>query len=191
MSGRKKYRNTKPDDGAWDRVAWAKLYVDFYPQVRSWLVARLGHERDVDDLTEEVFTRLADSSMPKNRGVHIASLTLNVLRRYRRRRAKEQATLRKLVTRAIGAGAAKPEHGEPLDGEEFDSETRTTIKKISNELSREDRKLLRLRFEEDLRARQIALRVGCSTEAAKKRLQRIIQQLRVRCGVDPTPSKKS
>jgi RNA polymerase sigma-70 factor, ECF subfamily len=189
LSGRKKRQNTEPDGRPWNPAAWAKLYADHYPQVRSWLLARLGREHDADDLADEVFARLADGGTPDDPGPHVARLASSVLRRHRRRRAREQAGLRSLLAQTMRGSEPEPERGEPADADGFSPEVRETLKKALAELPAGDVNLLRLRIVEELPIAEVARRMGCSQAAAYKRIERLVQRLRARCGVEFNPPK--
>ena len=167
-----------------------KLYADFHPQTRAWLVARVPNEPDADDLAEEVFARLARAAPPDDPKAHIAGLVLSVLRLYRRRRAKEHAALRKLLVEAMRTGDAELGGGKPSDDEGFSADAHSIMEELLAGLSAGQVRLLKLRFVEGLRMAEVARRLGCSTEAAKKRLQRIIRQLRRQYAVAPNPLEK-
>jgi RNA polymerase sigma factor (sigma-70 family) len=151
----------------------------------------VANEPDADDLAEEVFARFARAGPPDDPKANIVRLTSSVLRRYRRRTAKEHAALRKLLTGAMTAGNAELEGGELADDEGVMAEDRLTMEDLLAGLSSGRVQLLKLRFVDGLRVGEVALRVGCSRAAAYKRIQRIVSQLRRKYGADPNRPKKT
>jgi RNA polymerase sigma factor (sigma-70 family) len=191
MSARGKRRDVQAGDRPLSPVVWGRLYGAFYPPVRSGFVAKVASEQDADDLAEEVFARLARAGLTDDPKAHIAGLALSVLRRYRRRRAKEHAALRKLLMEAMRTGEAELERGEPSNDGGFTAEARLIMDELLAGLPAGQVKLLKLRFVDGLRVAEVALRVGCSRAAAYKRIQRIVTQLRRKYGADPNRPKKS
>ncbi len=187
MSGRKKRRQAWSCRKRLGSTEWARLYRDLYPEVRSWLADRMGSEQDADDLAEEVLAKLAQNDRPDDLKAYIATAAANALADYRRRKARERHLLRRLLEVTPGAGEIPfDEPGDPLEEGESNAE-RGQLEEVLSTLPRTQARLLRLRFLEGRRMKEIARRVGCSKEAAYKRLQRIIKRLRERYGVE-TPA---
>ena len=72
-----------------------------------------------------------------------------------------------------------------LSEEGESSEVRAEVENILSTLAPGEAQLLRLRFLEGLRVAEVAGRLGCSRNAAYKRLRQTIQRLRERYGVEP------
>jgi RNA polymerase sigma-70 factor (ECF subfamily) len=176
-------------------VKWARLYRDFYPQIRSWFVTKVASEQDADDLAEQVFAELGRGDTPDNPKAYIATVAANALSRYRRRKAKERTVLRRLLMQAMSGHDGQHPHEleEPSDDEESSAKRGEMMEEVLSGLPPTQAELLKLRFVAGLRVAQVARRVGCSRDAAYKRLQRIIKRLRERydVGADrPSHEKK-
>lgn len=189
MRGRKKHRRIASGRGRADSTDGGGLYGDLYPTVTSWLAARVASEQDADDLAQQVFAELAHRQVPDDPKAYIIGIAANVLSRYRRRKARERMALRKLVGEAISGPGAQP--GELSDAEGFRTRDSEAMQNLLAELTRDQIKLLKLRFVKNLPVAEVARRVGCSKEAAYKRIQRIVQRLRQRGGMEPNGRKKS
>ncbi len=185
MSGRKKRRQTRSGRERSGSTPWAGFHAEYYPQIRSWFAARVASQQDADDLAQEVFAQLADADPPDDPRAYLTGIASRVLSRHRRQRARARPVLRRLLAETVSAADAQPQ-----DEDGFRAKVDGTVEQLLGELPRTDVKLLRLRFVEGLRIPEIAPRVGCSTEAAYKRLQRILKQLRRLYGIEPTPTRK-
>lgn len=183
MDGREKQRATRSGRERPGSTAWAALREEFYPQIRSWFVARVANAQDADDLTQDVFAQLADGDLSDDPKAYIAGVASRVLSRHRRRQARERAFLRRLVAQTMGA---TNEHGARASEDE---ESVGRYQKFANDvlrgLTHAQAELLKLRFMERLPVVQVARRIGCSPAAAYKRIQRLLQQVRERYGVEP------
>jgi RNA polymerase sigma factor (sigma-70 family) len=169
-----------------------KLYGDFYPQVRSWFAAKQASEQNADDLTEQVFVELVRGDTPDDPKAYIATIASNVLSQYRRRKVKERTALHRLLAEAIGTNDAPQMHepGESSADEELLSKHEAVMEDVLIGLPPGQVELLRLRFVDCLRVAELARRVGRSRDAAYKRLQRIVQQLRRKHAIAPNRPKK-
>jgi RNA polymerase sigma factor (sigma-70 family) len=191
MGGKKKRRKIRSGRGCRDAAAWATLYRQYHPRIRSRLAAGGVHEQDMEDLTQEVFARLARGDAPADLPAYIATIAGNALSRYRLRRAREHAALRRLLEEAIresgyDAGAAR---AGPADDEPLLAKHGASAEEVLRTLSLGEAQLLRLRFVAGLPVAEVARRVGCSRAAAYKRLERAIRRLRERYGAAPNPRK--
>ncbi|MBM4025309.1 MAG: sigma-70 family RNA polymerase sigma factor [Planctomycetes bacterium] len=172
MGQRKKRREIGAGRGRLDSAAWAKLYRELYPRIQSRLAAGGTGEQDVEDLVQEVFAELGRGEIPDNPQGYINGIASRVFLHCRRRRAAERAILRELRVEAIpGQQGATDE--PPVKWDAFLAEALAGLESDQAEL-------LRLRFVEGLGVAEVARRLGCSREAAYKRLQRTIQRLRER-----------
>ena len=180
MSEREKRPETRPGEGPTEPSEWAGLYRQFHTHLRCWFASRVATQQDADDLAEEVLAQLSRRLTPDGRKAYVKTAAANALSRYRRRRAMEREALRRFLAGASRAGDSE----EPSDDDEA-AANHKRIEEILHTLPPEQAKLLTLRFVDGLTVAEVALRVGCSREAAYKRLQRIIQRLRDRYGVEP------
>ena len=129
---------------------------------------------------------------PEDTQAYVAGVAAKILARYRRQKAKERAVVRKLLLEALRDDGARQVNGrqEVSGTEDSLAERREFVEDILNRLKPAERKLLKLRFVEGLRAAEIARRIGCSTEAAYKRIQRTLSRIRSEYGTDPRRPKK-
>lgn len=185
MSGRKSQRRKRSRRKPPDETDWTSLQQDLYLHVKSWLVARVASDQEAEDLAAEVLARVAAADTPADLNAYVATAAKNALRRYQRRQATQRDLLRKLWDGAVKAGnqcqsepSKSPEDGEP-------AEERAQIERILSTLSPAEAQLLRLRFLDNLPIAEVARRVGCSPDAAKKKIQRTIDRLRRRYAVGP------
>jgi RNA polymerase sigma-70 factor (ECF subfamily) len=185
MRGSKKRWGTRSCRRRRDSTEWVRLYRDVDSEVRSWFAARVASEQDVDDLAGEVLAKLAQNDRPDDLKAYMATASANALADYRRRKARERDLLRRLLE--VTAREDEIPFDEPRDpSEEGKSNAeRGEVEEVLSTLPRAQAQLLRLRFLEGLRMAEVARRVGCSREAAYKRLQRISKRLRERYGVEP------
>jgi RNA polymerase sigma factor (sigma-70 family) len=184
LGGRKKRRGGRPGETPRLAAEGERLYPDLYPQVRSWFVVRMVSEWEADDLAQEVFAQFAPGRIPADSKAYLDAIASKVLARHRRQKAKERAVLRRLLAEAIRLGrpGESDRRAETSGAGELDPPGSRIVEELLAGLPRADAELLRLRFIEGLRVRQIARKVGCSTDAAYKRLQRLIRRLRRQYG---------
>ena len=180
MSEREKRPETRPGEGPAEPSEWAGLYRQFHTHLRCWFASRVATQQDADDLAEEVLAQLSRRLTPDGRKAYVKTAAANALSRYRRRRAREREALRRLL-----AGGSVAGEFEERSAGEGSTAGHDRIEEILHTLPPEQAKLLKLRFVDGLPVAEVTLRVGCSREAAYKRLQRLIQRLRDRYGVEP------
>jgi len=180
MRGRKKRRHLQPGRERRDPRAWAMVYPELYPQVRSWFAARVACKQDADDLTGEVLARLARGPAPRDLDAYLAAAGANALARHQRHRARERNFLRRLWEETIGADEMRLWEPKELSEEGESSALHGAVEEILATLPRGQAQLLRLRFLKGLPMAEVARRLGCSRNAAYKRLRQIIQRLRER-----------
>jgi RNA polymerase sigma factor (sigma-70 family) len=186
MSGRKKRRATRSSRGCSHETPPMGFCSEVYPQIRSWFGARVASEQDADGLAEEVLVRLARGPRPDNMEAYVATVAANALARYRRRRARGRDFLRRLLQ--DGGGTREMAGTELEDAPEQGEMTqeRDAVEKLLTTLPIEQARLLRLRFLEGLSVTEAARQVGCSRQAAYKRLQRVLRRLGERREREPS-----
>jgi RNA polymerase sigma factor (sigma-70 family) len=110
---------------------------------------------------------------------YIAAIARNLLARHLREKQKELRAFRRLLD-TIGKGDSLEHPGDAGAR----TEREDILNDIATNLPAASMALLRMRFFEDLSPREMAARLGCSEQAVHKRLQRLLQRLRRRYGVD-------
>ncbi|MES2706538.1 MAG: sigma-70 family RNA polymerase sigma factor [Verrucomicrobiota bacterium] len=167
---------------AWARgrsdAAFRQLAARYLDMVHSVAVRRLGEHRDAaTDVTQAVFVLLARKAdaLPGNvaLGAWLHRQTvrqcLNLLRSENRRRLREtEATA--AVTATMNSEA------DPLSW----SRLAPVLDEAIAALEGRDRDILHLRYFENQRASDIAATLGISAEAAQKRMERALENLRSR-----------
>jgi len=147
--------------------------------------------QDADDLAEEVLTKVARSGRPDDLKAYVATTAASTLSDYQRRRARERDFLQRLLADAIRAEEMRRSGPQELSDDAESGDEHAQVEKVLGSLPRRQARLLRLRYLEGLRMAQVARRVGCSRDAAYKRIHRLIKRLRERYAVaPPEPPKK-
>ena len=160
--------------------AFEEVYDRHAAQVLAWARARVGEH--AGDLTAEVFAR---AWLSRSRFRHendssalpwLLGIAKNVLRESLRKRRVEDAARRRLgmarpLTRDVALDTI--DEGRSLS----DSERRALAS-----LPQKDRELLRLRVIEERSYRDIALRLRCTPQAARRRVSRLLRQLQYTLG---------
>jgi RNA polymerase sigma factor (sigma-70 family) len=188
MGGREKRREIRSGRRCLDAPAWAKLYTQYYGRIRSRFAARVEHEQDVDDLAAEVFAKLARKGRPDDLKAYLATSVANALSGYQRRKARERDCRQRLLEEATRDDPMRHYKAQEWFQEGESRGGRDRVEKMLATLPPKEARLLKLRFLDRLRMAEVARRLGCSPNAAYKRLQRIIQRLRERYGVEPPAS---
>ena len=173
MDGRKK----RGKACAGRQTDWAEFYHDLYPGVRAWFAARVASEQDADDLAEKVLAKLVRKYGRKDLIAYLGAANANALHDYLRRAAREREFLQRLLKDAGG--------GDPIWRPEARESEDAQVQQILDSLPPEQAKLLRLRYFDRLPMAKVARRVGCSRQAAYKRVQRLLQRLRDRYAAEP------
>lgn len=155
--------------------AFAELFRDLLPPVRSYLMVRAPTPQDAEDLVSFVFHRFVErlDDFDRRRGsvlgwlLTIAHHALVDLVRRTRPTLPDDDLADSLASPAPGA----------ID-QLLRTERDRRLHRLLERLPAETRSLFVLRFEQDLRYRDIALRVGSTEQAVKQRFSRALRQLR-------------
>lgn len=157
-----------------DRRAFRSLYRESQPLVHRYLSRRLDDAASVDDLCARTFERVVarlDSFDPK-RGVFeawIIRIARNGLVDHLRA-LRPQAPERELSSLAMNGP-------DPL-AQLIDDERLAHLGELLRDCTPEERELLAWRYGDGLRHRAIAQLCDCSEAAVRKRLSRILSNLR-------------
>jgi RNA polymerase sigma-70 factor, ECF subfamily len=159
--------------------AFEEVYDRHAVEVLAWARARVGER--AGDLTAEVFARAwlnrkrfrheSESALP-----WLLGIAKNVLRESRRKRRVEDAARRRLgMPRPLARDAA-------LDAIDDGRSLSDSERQALASLPQKDRELLRLRVIEERSYRDIALRLRCTPQAARRRVSRLLRQLQYTLG---------
>ena len=173
----------KVSDGELLRAGSAEAFEEVYDrhaaQVLAWARARVGEH--AADLTAEVFARAwlrrsrfrheHDSALP-----WLLGIAKNVLRESLRKQRIEDAARRRLGMPSLLSRDAALDAVD--DGRRLSESERRTLAS----LRQEDRELLRLRVIEERSYRDIAIRLRCTPQAARRRISRLLRQLQYTLG---------
>jgi RNA polymerase sigma factor (sigma-70 family) len=160
--------------------AFEEVYDRHAAQVLAWGRARVGEH--AADLTAEVFAR---AWLSRSRFRHanepsalpwLFGIAKNVLRESLRKRRVEDAARRRLgMPRLLARDAA-------LDAIDDGRSLSESERRALASLPQQDRELLRLRVIEERPYRDIALRLRCTPQAARRRVSRLLRQLQYTLG---------
>jgi RNA polymerase sigma-70 factor (ECF subfamily) len=160
--------------------AFEEVYDRHAAQVLAWARARVGEH--AADLTAEVFAR---AWLSRSRFRHadetsalpwLLGIAKNVLRESLRKRRVEDAARRRLgMPRLLARDAA-------LDAIDDGRSLSESERRALASLPQQDRELLRLRVIEERPYRDIALRLCCTPQAARRRVSRLLRQLQYTLG---------
>ncbi len=156
--------------------AFRRLYRELYRPVASYVAGRVPVPEDAEDVTAQVFARFVQKldAFEGRRGTvmtWVLTMTRNAVIDHHRTRKPE--------------GCDADELAEVLAGDRRDplgALVRTEVlERIAASLDRrpaEIREMFSLRFEQDLRIREIADLIGISHAAAKQRFARTLREIR-------------
>jgi RNA polymerase sigma-70 factor (ECF subfamily) len=163
-----------------DADAFAEVYDRYVGHVLAWARARVGEH--AADLTAEVFAR---AWLSRSRFRHenetsalpwLLGIARNVLRESLRKRRVEDAARRRLgMPRLLAQDAA-------LDAIDDGRSLSEPERQALASLPQQDRELLRLRVIEERPYRDIAVRLSCTPQAARRRVSRLLRQLQYTLG---------
>jgi RNA polymerase sigma-70 factor (ECF subfamily) len=169
----------RPERGRGKRTeALRRLFAAYYPGIKRYFADHVGSIDDAEDLAEEVFLRFCErTDLPDDPEAYAHTIARNLLSKYHKNRAKRaQAALLQVIERLPNARTTGPRPPRlPID---LVDELKAIIKSEQIQLPPRTLDAIRLIYVEQLPAREVAGRLGCSTEALYKRLQRARKLLR-------------
>jgi len=171
----------RPERGRGKRTeALRRLFAAYYPGIKRYFADHVGSIDDAEDLAEEVFLRFCErTDLPEDPEAYAHTIARNLLSKYHKNRAKRARAalaLLQLIERLPKARITGP--SPPQVSMELVDELRTIITSEQIQLPPRTLDAIRLTYVEGLPAREAAGRLGCSTNALYKRLQRARKLLR-------------
>lgn len=155
-------------------VVFRRLFDEHYDAIARYCLRRLPRE-DANDAAAQVFVVAwrKIEKMPDGPGAlpwlyRIAHFEVSTIRRTGRRATALRARLTGLA----------PTYAQSPDGVVVRRAEHEAVIRALAKLSPSDRDIILLRSYEELSTKQIAVVLGCSPEAAKKRLTRALRRLR-------------
>ncbi len=149
-----------------------KVWEDFHPRLKQFILKRVPNEQSAEDLLQEVFlkihARISTLRDEEKLQSWIYQIARNAITDYYR---EQRATLE------LPEALLLPE--EPLVGDDVVKELIPSIKAMVDSLPDEYRQALILTEYEGLTQRQLAERLGLSFSGAKSRVQRAREKLKV------------
>lgn len=163
-----------------EMAGMAVLYRQYAPAIYAYLMRRVPNEEDAEDLLVDVFLAALESEQfaRLSEKAQMAWLwrvahhkTVDAYRRSARRR-KHSVTLESVVDHAISDEDREPEYSA-LRQEEY-----SILQEHLKQLTNLQQEVLHLRFGQDLRCSEIAMRLGKSEGAIKVMLSRVLNLLK-------------
>lgn len=156
-----------------DEEAFDELFRSSYASLYRRAFALLNDEEESRDVVSEVFAYLLERQTDANR-MNVAYLMTMVHSRaldvLRRRRVEDEARRRMM------------QDGEMLcpTDETSEERLRELLRFIDTELTEQTRRILRMCYDERLTYREVAERLGISTQAVNKHISQALSKLRER-----------
>lgn len=167
---------------AGDRTAFSKLYEDFFPKVYSYVRRRIDVVEDAEDVTSDVFlemmSKIQTFQTKSKFSTWLYSIARHKVADYWRQSQKEQhfpfedmfENILSSSTSMIEDFEQEERRLEKLQEKVFDL--------LDQHLNEKPRKLLRLRFLENLTLKEAASNVGMELNTAKVAQRRALKKLR-------------
>lgn len=152
-----------------DRTAFGEIYDLYLPRVYGFCRKYSRTREEAEDLTAEVFVR-ALAAMPRyqDRGVPFSRWLLRIA---------HNVILNHARTHGRETGLGDPTERGDDESHIHDWEEAFWLRAYLGALSRDQQEVVRLRFYEDQRIRDVAVRMGRSEGAVKQLLRRALQAL--------------
>jgi RNA polymerase sigma-70 factor (ECF subfamily) len=163
-----------------DPTAFSRLYEKYYPVVASYLIRRNGCHDMLEDLAQEVFTRLwqnrkqfrGDSTAKS----YICGIARHVLSNHKKHLLLRNRLGHESLTKHF---RANPDVSSPPDFDICAAEAEKTVRQAISRLTAKQRQAVRLRyFAAQSSQEAMAKREGCSIEAFRGRLRQAHEHLR-------------
>jgi len=154
-----------------DPKAFGELYKRYVEQVFRYIYSRVGNVHEAEDATAQTFLVAFESFDKFRQDGYFASWLFTIARN----KAMDHFRQRKNIS-SIDEAADNPVDNDPLYGV-IQSEQTAALSKLIQELSEEDRELLRLRFIAAMSFPEIAHFLHRNEDAVKKSIYRLLARL--------------
>src|SRR5215471_17339321 len=164
-----------------DRACFGEVYERYFGLVYGFIARRVRERALAEDLTSEVF-RKALASLPRFKwtGAPFGAWLLRIAANMIADRAKREG---KLVTAPADEGRAVLKTGEDSQASLEQAERRARLFRLVDELPRDQKRVVVLRFAEEKSIKEIALKLGRSEGAVKQLQFRALESMRARLAV--------
>ena len=163
-----------------DSAAFDRFYEKYEPVVTDYLISLDGYHTSLEDLTQEVLTRLLQHSERfqgnSSAKTYLLGIARKVLLEDRYRLAKEKMAHRDWLLKR-NLSSASTISSDP-QAEAVRAELVQTMKQAQAQLTDKQRQTLEFRYAKGLSLQECAKRSNCSVAAFKGRLHRACEQLR-------------
>jgi RNA polymerase sigma-70 factor (ECF subfamily) len=158
-----------------DAHSFAVLYQRHLPSLYRYLLRRLASREDAEDVANDVFQRAW-----RSRDLYGGQGSVRAWLFAIGRRLLADHYRRGAVTPVLepDAGVNLQDHQPPLDESVIHDELTRQVGRLVQQLSTEQREILRLRFTAELTYAEIAFAIGKSEDAVKKTAYRALETLR-------------
>jgi RNA polymerase sigma factor (sigma-70 family) len=161
-----------------DTIVWEDFCRKHHPNLKYYFATHVISREDVEDLIQEAFMALFRGESVEDPDTYIHGIAKNLLRQHQRTRRKELAG-------ASGQLAPDTEDSGTAGAGSAQDITEVKLQEIINEsgahIPASCLQALSMKLIQCLSAGEIAQKIGCSTQAVYKRLQRariVVQQAR-------------
>ncbi len=177
-------RPRRKDVHGWGAIAgqqyWIEICEEYYQDVRDYFAGYVKCPQDVEDLVQDVFTRLIQGGhVPRGARVYIRVAAKNRLRSYWRSKNAHLLAEQKIWGQRDKVPPMST--ASDLDSDPFDqlsaAESKRALACAVRGLPGAYAEVLRLRITQGLSLDEIAQKVNCSRDTVKKRLQRARRRL--------------
>jgi RNA polymerase sigma-70 factor, ECF subfamily len=172
-----------------DPACFGDLYEQYFELVYSYIARRLRNRAEVEDLTAEVFRKALQSlARFKWTGAPFAAwlfrIASNMIADRAKRAAREGSAEPSLTVNQSGATRAQQTELE-------DCERQTRLFRLVDELAGDQKRVLVMRFAEELSIQEISNKLGRSEGAVKQLQFRALENLRKKFTAGDTEKKAS
>ena len=154
-----------------DPQAFELLYLRYVQPVFRYLYSRIGNQAEAEDATAQTFLAALEAFDHYHHDGHFAAWLFSIARR------KAADNFRSQQRQAPLEDADSIPSGTDLLQGVIQTERKVALTKLIAGLPEDERELIRLRYVAELSFSEIGRLLGCSEDAAKKSLYRLLARL--------------